>query len=58
MFEKRFLRIFGSKREEVAEDWVKLRNEELHNLHSSPDITTVMNQGRQQWRGICQAKER
>jgi hypothetical protein len=31
--EKRVLRrIFGRKREEVAGDWRKLHNEELHNL--------------------------
>jgi hypothetical protein len=39
MFEKRVLRrIFGSKREEMAGDWRRLYNEELHNLHSSPNI--------------------
>jgi hypothetical protein len=26
------LRIFGQKRDEVAGDWRKLHNEELHNL--------------------------
>jgi hypothetical protein len=33
VFQKRVLRrIFGPKREEVARDWRKLHNEELHNL--------------------------
>jgi hypothetical protein len=29
-------KIFGPKKEEVAGDWRKLHNEELHNLNSSP----------------------
>jgi hypothetical protein len=33
VFENRVLRgIFGPKREEVAEGWRRLHNEELHNL--------------------------
>jgi hypothetical protein len=36
MFENRVLRrIFGPKRNEVTGKWRKLRNGELHNLHSS-----------------------
>jgi hypothetical protein len=36
MFENRVLRrIFGPKREEVAGDWRRLHNEELHNLYDS-----------------------
>jgi hypothetical protein len=31
-------RIFGPKREEVAGDWRRLHNEELHNLYTSPNI--------------------
>jgi hypothetical protein len=39
VFENRVLRrIFGPKRDEVAGEWKKLHNEELHNLYSSPDI--------------------
>jgi hypothetical protein len=39
VFENRVLRrIFGPRRDEVAEEWRKLHNEELHNLYSSPDI--------------------
>jgi hypothetical protein len=35
-FENRVLRrIFGPKREEVAGDWRRLHNEELHKLHAS-----------------------
>jgi hypothetical protein len=39
VFENRVLRrIFGPQRDEVAGEWRKLHNEELHNLYSSPDI--------------------
>jgi hypothetical protein len=31
-------RIFGPKREEVTGEWRKLHSDELHNLHSSPNI--------------------
>jgi hypothetical protein len=34
VFEKRVLRIFGPKRDEVTGGWRKLHNEELHNLYS------------------------
>jgi hypothetical protein len=35
VFENRVLmRIFGPKRKEVATDWRRLQNEELHNLYS------------------------
>jgi len=43
LFENRVLRrIFGSKREEVTEDWRKLHNEELNYLYSSPNIIPVI----------------
>jgi hypothetical protein len=39
IFEKRVLRrIYGTKRVEIIEGWRKLRNEDLHNLCSSPSI--------------------
>jgi hypothetical protein len=31
-------RMFGPKREEVAGDWGRLRNEEHHNLYASPNV--------------------
>ena len=34
-------RIFGPKRDEVRGEWRKLHNEELHDLHSSPNINRV-----------------
>jgi hypothetical protein len=43
MSEKRVLRnMFGSNMDEDVEDWRKLHNEKLHNLHSSSNrITTT-----------------
>jgi hypothetical protein len=40
-------RIFGSKRKEVAGGWRKLHNEELRDLHSSPNIIMVTSEGRE-----------
>jgi hypothetical protein len=34
-------RIFGPKSDNVTGGWRKLRNEELHNLYSLPDIKMV-----------------
>jgi hypothetical protein len=42
VFEKRVLRIFGLKRDEVTGGWRKLHNEELHNLYSSPSIIRMI----------------
>jgi hypothetical protein len=50
--ENRVLRkIFGPKREEVAGDWRRLHNEELHNLYASPHIVTVIKSRRIRWSG-------
>jgi hypothetical protein len=35
-------RIFGPKREEVAGDWRRLHNEELHKFYASPHIIRVI----------------
>jgi hypothetical protein len=44
VFENRVLRIFWTKRDEVAGEWRKLNNEELNDLYCSPNIIGVMNQ--------------
>jgi hypothetical protein len=43
VFQSRVLRrIFGPKRDEVTGEWRKLRNEELHDLNSSPSIIRMI----------------
>jgi hypothetical protein len=50
VFENRVLRrICGPKRDEVTGDWRKMRNEELHNLYSSPDIIRMIKSRRMRW---------
>jgi hypothetical protein len=44
-------RIFGPKRDEVTGEWRILRNEELHNLYSSPDIIRKVKSRRIRWAG-------
>jgi hypothetical protein len=52
MFENRVLRrIFGSKRDEVTGAWIKLQNEELHNLYTSPSIIRMIKSRRMRWAG-------
>jgi hypothetical protein len=41
--------IFGPKREEVAGGWSRLRNEELRNLYTSPNIVRVIKWRRTIW---------
>jgi hypothetical protein len=43
VFENRVLRrVFASKRDELTRVWIKLHNEELHDLYSSPTIVRVI----------------
>jgi hypothetical protein len=52
VFENRLLRrIFGPKRDEVTGDWRKLRNEEVHNLYSAPNIIRMIKSRRMRWAG-------
>ena len=43
--------IFGPKRDEVTGEWRKLRNKELYDLHSSPNIVLVIKTRRMRWAG-------
>jgi hypothetical protein len=50
VFENRVLRrIFGPKRDEVTRVWIKLHNEELHNLHSSPNEIRMIKARSSRW---------
>jgi hypothetical protein len=52
VLENRVLRrIFGSKRDEVKGEWIKLHNEEHNDLNSSPNITRVIKSRRMRWAG-------
>jgi hypothetical protein len=52
VFENRVLRrIFAPKRDEVTGEWMKLHNEELHNLYLSPDIIRQIKSRRMRWAG-------
>jgi len=44
------MRIFGRK-EEVAGDWKRSHNVELHNLYASPNISMVIRSRRMRWTG-------
>ena len=50
MFEKCVLRrIFGPKRDEVTGEWIKLNNEEVNDLFSSPNIVRVIKSRKMGW---------
>jgi len=52
VFENRVVRrIFGPKREEVAEGWGRLHNEEFHNSFASENVIGVMKSRRMRWAG-------
>jgi hypothetical protein len=44
-------RIFWSKRDEVTEEWRKLRKEELYDLYSPSNIIRVIKPSRMTWSG-------
>jgi hypothetical protein len=50
VFKNRVLRrTSGQKRDEMMGGWRKLRNEELHNLYSSPSIIRMIKSRRMRW---------
>ena len=52
VFENRVLRrIFGPKRDEVTEEWRKLRNEEINDLYCSSSTVRMIKSRRIRWAG-------
>jgi hypothetical protein len=50
VFENRLLRrIFGPNKDEVTEGWLKLHNEELLGLYSSPSIIIIIKARCMRW---------
>jgi hypothetical protein len=50
VFEYKVLRrVFRFTRENITGDWRKLHNEELHNIHSSPNINSTIKWRRMKW---------
>ena len=61
MFENRVLsRTSGPKRNEVAREWIKLHNEEINDLYSSPNIVRVIKSRKIRWAGhvACMGEKR
>ena len=51
VFENTVLRIFVLKRHEITGEWIKLYNEALSDLYSSPGIVWVVKLRRMGWAG-------
>jgi hypothetical protein len=53
VFENRVLRTeFGPKRNKLTEGWIRLHNEELYTLYSSPNNIRVIKSRRICWAGL------
>jgi hypothetical protein len=59
VFENRVLRrIFGLKRVKVMEEWIKLHNEELRDLYSTPSTIRIIKSGSIRWvRHVARMRE-
>jgi len=52
VFENRVLRrLFGPKMDDVTLEWKKLRNDNLNDFYSSPNIVRVIKSRRMRWAG-------
>ena len=52
MFENMVLRrIFGPRRDEVTGEWRRVRNEELNDMYSAPNIVRMIRSRRMRWAG-------
>jgi hypothetical protein len=60
VFENRVLRrIFGHKRDEATGEWRRLRNEELNDLYSSPNIIREIKSRGMRWTGhVARTREK
>ena len=61
VFENMVLRrIFGPRRDEVTGEWMRLHDEELNDLYSSPNIVRVIKSRRMRWAGhvACMGEDR
>jgi hypothetical protein len=60
VFENRVLRrLYGPKKDEVTGGWIKLHNEELHDLYSSPRIIRIIKSRRMRWaENLARAEEK
>jgi len=45
------IRTFGTKRDEVTGEWIRLHNEELNGLYFAPNIVRVIKSRRMRWAG-------